>query len=426
MIIDGGIMDILKVFHVALEVWGALFCLLAAIAIALSTSNYEKNKLVKLGMQVCCFILMTSDCLYLWFNGGAGTAAYYTARIAKCLVYISNYTYMNFIVIFLWQTLSGKEGRLPNVIRCVLGMGALGIALILITQFNGMVYYFDENNYYHRNYAYSFAQFLVIVSIVICFGLFIKYYKRLSRHMFLALLSYFILLTASTLLVFFNSPISLQNIAIALSTLIMFAVDYMDVSRRLEQSEEAYVKADYGAKHDSMTGVCNKEWGMVQIKSYIENMKDTDEASLCFIDIDDFKSINDTYGHASGDYWIKTVAKTLRNTCREDDVVCRYGGDEFVMLLKGALNTETLKLRIYQFDRHLKSKSSKRSQNVHCSIGVCRIKGSGNSCETAMQYADEALYDGKRGGKNSCVIYQLDKDNTYKKEKQQINLRKAD
>ena len=67
-------------------------------------------------------------------------------------------------------------------------------------------------------------------------------------------------------------------------------------------------------------------------------MQEDDQAVLIFVDIDDFKQINDTYGHKVGDFWIREVAQTLKRLYRHDDIIVRFGGDEYVALIK---NTAT-------------------------------------------------------------------------------------
>ena len=94
--------------------------------------------------------------------------------------------------------------------------------------------------------------------------------------------------------------------------------------------------------YDLMTDVWNKAGGIEQIEKCLSNMLDIDTAIIGFIDIDDFKAVNDTYGHETGDFWIVQVAETLKDISGNDDIVCRYGGDEFIIFLKDVHNTEEL------------------------------------------------------------------------------------
>lgn len=419
-------MSVLTILHISLEFWGAFLCMFALVGIIAGTSRFKADRKTKIGMQICCLVLMISDMCYMALNGNPNSMAhYYITRVSKYMVFFSNYTYLGFSVVFLWQSLAEIGENVPKRVYAVISISIACIMLVTISQFNGMIYYFDDNNMYHRNTFYPIIQIAVIVAIVITFTILMQYRKRLDNFMFCALLSYFILPTIATVLVILKTGLSLQNFAVVISTQIMFAVDFVDVSHRLDKSQAAYVKAKYASQHDSMTSVYNKTAGMSLIREYMNNMDKDDAASLCFIDIDDFKTINDTLGHVVGDYWIKQIAALLVKTCRSGDIVCRFGGDEFLVLLKGTVDTEALKSKIFQFDQHLKLKSIERGHDVHCSIGVCQLIGGRHSLNRAIELADEALYEVKRSGKNSCVIYQLDSDNVKNPDKQQINLKES-
>lgn len=223
---------------------------------------------------------------------------------------------------------------------------------------------------------------------------------------------YFILPCISTVVVIFYYGISFQTISVVASTQIMFAVDMVEMDRSLARSRQEVERTKYEAEHDLLTGMYNKTAGMQRIREYIDNMTDEDSASLVFVDIDDFKSVNDTYGHAVGDYWIEKVAKFLRSDCYEEDVACRYGGDEYVVLHKGLSDISVLESKVIRFARKLQRKAMEKGQNVHCSAGICQINGSGFSTEECMNVADTALYEAKKKGKNVSVIHSISRDGT--------------
>jgi diguanylate cyclase len=129
---------------------------------------------------------------------------------------------------------------------------------------------------------------------------------------------------------------------------------------------------------------------------------------LCFCDVDNFKSINDQFGHATGDAVLKTVAESLKESLRQGDLVGRYGGDEFLIVLRGC-STEGL----HEVCRRIQEHVSLRLQTSHAELGVsCSIsigyavqsdKGPFNSSSSWLESADQALYEAKRTGKNQVV-----------------------
>jgi diguanylate cyclase (GGDEF)-like protein len=402
-------MDALTIFHISIEFWGAIFCVIALMCIAADRNSQTVDKRVKIGLQLSCLVLMVSDSLYMGLRGNPDDWVYYVVRVSKYLVFFSNYIYMCLIVVYLWQLMAEPEEEKPRRVYWVMGLSAFCVVLITISQWNGMIYYFDDVNMYHRSTFYIVIQLAVVVQIIIIFTIYMQYRKRLSRFISYAVVSFFLLSTVTTLLVVLGTKLSLQNIAVVVATQIIFAVEFIDMSQRLGRSQEAYAKANYAAHHDPMTGLCNKNWGMSQITDYINSMEVDDKATLCFVDIDDFKKINDVYGHMTGDYWIKEIAMLLHHMCRKDDVICRFGGDEYLMLLKGVADAQVLQTRVSHLHEQMESRAAEREENVHVSIGACTITGWGHSVKEAIKQADAALYEGKRNGKGKCVVYAMEK-----------------
>jgi diguanylate cyclase (GGDEF)-like protein len=127
--------------------------------------------------------------------------------------------------------------------------------------------------------------------------------------------------------------------------------------------------------------------------------------SVVMIDIDDFKHINDTYGHCVGDFVIKKIGSILNENTRKVDLCARYGGEEFVVLLtctniSGALNVaEKIRSKIANIE-----KVGDFSFNITASIGVSELCDGEKLLDSFMKRADDALYEAKRNGKNRVII----------------------
>jgi len=132
---------------------------------------------------------------------------------------------------------------------------------------------------------------------------------------------------------------------------------------------------------------------------------DYKQAAFFILDIDDFKTINDTLGHNTGDIILKLVADELRKMVRYDNQVCRWGGDEFVGVIPG--NKEQVEERFAAAGRRIREAAAEKNVAVTVSIGYVEISGTDEAAalNDLVEMADKALYSIKRGGKNSIAGY---------------------
>jgi len=140
---------------------------------------------------------------------------------------------------------------------------------------------------------------------------------------------------------------------------------------------------------------------IIYVKRYNESF------CLLMLDIDNFKNINDTYGHPSGDKAIIFFADIISKFTRSNDILGRYGGDEFCLILrkcslKGAKITAA---RILKALKKIKLKLEKDELNISASIGIAMYDKHGNDRKILMKSADIALYSAKRKGKNAFAVY---------------------
>ncbi|ADW69921.1 GGDEF domain-containing protein [Granulicella tundricola] len=168
----------------------------------------------------------------------------------------------------------------------------------------------------------------------------------------------------------------------------------------LTSQKEAENKIRHMAQHDPLTGLPNRTLLDDRIQQAIERaIRYRQNAAVLLLDLDTFKSINDTYGHAAGDEVLKTVAARLRSAVRATDSVFRLGGDEFVIVL-GDLAT---KGPIVDFTRKIFVSLlppipwEDQALNISASIGVANYPGDGATPEALLVQADIAMYRMKRG-----------------------------
>ena len=168
------------------------------------------------------------------------------------------------------------------------------------------------------------------------------------------------------------------------------------------REQEAYYLTP--AARDAGTGLLNKRaWTEYTIEQL--NRKDGQIRWLVIIDIDDFKHINDTYGHIFGDQVIRRVAEIMQELVGQRGVIGRFGGDEYVILLEKVETREQLKTLLKTIAKELALAFDPKT-HVTASIGVSEYPVDGNEYEELMRKADKALYLAKEKGKNRHIIYE--------------------
>jgi diguanylate cyclase (GGDEF)-like protein len=180
-----------------------------------------------------------------------------------------------------------------------------------------------------------------------------------------------------------------------------------EVNYRLQKANEELIDMSH---RDPLTHIYNRRYFAEQSSKILSFAKRNDiPLTILILDIDKFKRINDTYGHFVGDEVIISVAKTLENHIRQSDIVARFGGEEFVMLLQDCdiQNGKTVaeKVRI-----DIKNASVKTSNgipvNFTVSTGVAQYcdKQDKSNLEYTVHRADEALYESKKSGRDQTTL----------------------
>ena len=177
-----------------------------------------------------------------------------------------------------------------------------------------------------------------------------------------------------------------------------------DTSERVRDEE----KLSIDASTDSLTGLTNRRYFIKELE-LLSRTKNSHFA-LFYCDVDNFKLLNDGFGHDYGDYFLKEVANQLKDSVRDGDLIARIGGDEFAVLTKRIANNES----ILEVSRRLNEKLNQLStQNpkalaskISVSIGVAtKLKGETGSAQEFLQKADSAMYFAKSNHKGSCAFY---------------------
>ena len=163
----------------------------------------------------------------------------------------------------------------------------------------------------------------------------------------------------------------------------------------------------FKAQRDLMTNVYNKNTVSDKIDEILQKGKKYERHALFVIDIDDFKHVNDTFGHLQGDYVLTSIVSNMVKSFRDEDIVGRIGGDEFVVLMKNVAGRDNIVQKAESictiFNQAFRYNDEKIQ--VSCSIGVAVFPMDGVTYEELMEHADLALYEVKSDGKNSYMLY---------------------
>ena len=177
--------------------------------------------------------------------------------------------------------------------------------------------------------------------------------------------------------------------------------DISDIKRGEEQLR-------YQANHDSLTGLPNRQLLIDRLETVLAHAQRHDlSLAVLFLDMDNFKTINDSLGHNVGDFFLQQVAKILEDCVREEDTVARIGGDEFIVLLpeiKHEQDAIQVARRIVEaFTRPLNIKGNELFASA--SIGISIYPDDGRHADNLIKNADLAMYEAKASGKNSYRLF---------------------
>jgi two-component system, cell cycle response regulator len=214
-------------------------------------------------------------------------------------------------------------------------------------------------------------------------------------------------------------PVKLKNVPIAvlmLASVNTFAVEFKKqvgiFSRGLALALNNALEHDLMQKLaalDALTGVLNRRFGLVRLREeFTRSIRSEVPLSVLMLDIDHFKNVNDTYGHVVGDRILKNITQQIKHVMREGDILMRYGGEEFLLILPGASKNDSYAIaeRIRHAIKDGITTYGTSNIGVTVSIGCDSYPETNVSLEQDLIVnADEALYRAKNSGRDKCVVH---------------------
>lgn len=196
--------------------------------------------------------------------------------------------------------------------------------------------------------------------------------------------------------------------------------NYMIVSTDITEEKDNESKIAKMAKHDPLTKLPNRALFMDRLeRSLLQSKRNNSIGALMFLDLDHFKSINDTFGHQVGDLLLLEIAERLKTCVRESDTVARLAGDEFTIILPQITRSEDAAIVADNIINQIIKEYDLGGNKIRvtCSVGISIFPNDGVTCDEIIHAADQAMYNVKKEGRNQFKFYSSSLDSEAHRKK---------
>lgn len=182
-----------------------------------------------------------------------------------------------------------------------------------------------------------------------------------------------------------------------------------ELARKNKELERLYSEVQALSVTDALTGLLNRRgFAYKAEQAWQHALRYERPISVVMLDIDHFKQVNDTYGHAIGDVVLKEVAKRSQSLLRSVDILCRYGGEEFCLLLPEADQGQAVQIaKRLRLSVSPKMETTAGALKVTISLGVAQRTPNHRQLEELIEHADQALYQAKQGGRDRVCVFKI-------------------
>lgn len=237
-------------------------------------------------------------------------------NVGNFLIFLLNPILPSIWVVYVYLQIFHKQRKIRRLVYFLCVINAINITLLLFSQFFGWFYYIDSNNIYRRGPYFALPVFIDLILLSIAFTIISLNRRRLDKKSFLSLMFFALPPIVSIFLQIRFYGISLMLNSIVLSLLVLF-LNF--------QNHDIYT--------DHLTKINNRKKLDVYLKKKISASTAEKAFSAILVDINNFKQINDTYGHSMGDKALEATARLLKSCLEANDFIARFGGDEFCLIL---------------------------------------------------------------------------------------------
>lgn len=346
------------------------------IEIRNTQTKHEIHYLIMLIIAFFSFIADIMSSIYGgsgWFFPFAAAGNYIEIILSTALIPI----YFNYIC----EQINDIDPSTKRRLNCILWvMGLICAAVVLSTAFTGQIFYFDESRIYHRGPLFFIPMLILLVMMIIVEIFLISQRKKIEANYYKSLLIFIIIPIIGWALQLFIYGLPFSLLGLTFAALILFT----NIQNR-------------NMDKDYLTGAFNRKTLDNYVQHMIDISSDQKSFSAILIDLDNFKSTNDTYGHFEGDLALKNAVHLLRDSVRHNDFIARYGGDEFYIIIDNDNQTiiDAIITRIYSNLSDFNKKQDKLYK-LSFSMGYSIYGNSvGDKPESFYKIIDKKMYEDK-------------------------------
>jgi len=302
---------------------GNIMINLYSIAVLLIVYIQYVKKQEKEFLQYKIYVMMLKVTMFLLvidvlsrFDGCPHTIYAYINHISNFVGYSLNLVLPSLWILYVHDQVIQEETHTRRLIISLFSLNLINIISVIFSQFYGWFYYIDGENIYHRSSFFLIPVALVVTLIIISLIILIKNKEKIEKKNYTSLIFFAIPPLLGVLLQAVFYGFSLMLNCLTLSMLIVF----VNI-----QNHNMYT--------DYLTGANNRKKLDLYLREKINSCIENRTFSAIMIDVNDFKAINDTFGHDAGDVALKICVELLQSCLEEDDFISRFGGDEFCIIL---------------------------------------------------------------------------------------------
>jgi diguanylate cyclase (GGDEF)-like protein len=295
-------------------------------------NSFMQHKLYITVLQATIITLVID--IFSRFDGHPGTIYYAINHVSNFLIFLLNPVIPTLWLLYVHFQISHEETFTKRLLYPLLAVNAVNMIMLVLSQFTRWYYYIDSNNIYHRGRFFWFPTLITVLLTLMALVLIVSNREKVEKKYYFALVFFPIPPFLCVILQFLFYGASLVLNGVALSLLIVF----FDIQ-------------DHSMNTDYLTGVYNRKKLENYMKEKINTSTENRTFSAILIDLNNFKSINDTFGHDIGDSALEATVGLLRSCLRSIDFIARFGGDEFYIILdvSNRNDLETTVSRINKF-----------------------------------------------------------------------------